>query len=51
MRLIYSHHERKKFFDKVKEYENPNTWENIGKKYIDTIIEVHEKSDKPRREY
>lgn len=50
MRLIYSHHERKKFFDKVKQYENPNTWEAIGKKYLDTIIDVHNKSDKPRRE-
>ena len=51
MRLIYSHHERKKFFDKVKEYENPNTWENVGKKYLETILVVHSKADTPRREY
>jgi len=51
MRLIYSHHERKKFFDKVKEYENPNTWENVGKKYLEAILQVHNKSDNPRREY
>lgn len=51
MRLIYSHHERKKFFDKVKEYNNQNTWENIGEKYLETIKSVHNKSDTPRREY
>jgi glycosyltransferase involved in cell wall biosynthesis len=52
MRLIYAHHERKKFFDKVKEYENPNTWNNVGKKYLDVITKVHNGgSTMPRREY
>lgn len=51
MRLIYSHHERKKFFDKVKGYSNPNTWENIGERYLESIKIIHIRSETPRREY
>lgn len=49
LRLIYSHHERKKFFEAVKQYKNPNTWSEIAKKYQSAIVAVHGRSDKPKR--
>jgi len=49
LRLIYQHHERKKFFDTVKQYQNPNTWKNVAEKYAGVIETVHGKANKPKR--
>jgi glycosyltransferase involved in cell wall biosynthesis len=49
MKLIYAHHERNKFFNVVKEYQNPNTWENVAKQYKNAIMVTHGKSDTPKR--
>lgn len=43
MRIIYSHHERKKFFQQVALYNNPNTWENIINKYVDVLNIVNDR--------
>jgi glycosyltransferase involved in cell wall biosynthesis len=47
--LIYRHNERQKLLDKVKEYINPNTWENIALKYLEVINDVGKQTSKPKR--
>jgi glycosyltransferase involved in cell wall biosynthesis len=43
MRVLYSHHERKKFFEQVALYENPNTWDNIGNLYSEVIKLIYDR--------
>ena len=44
MRIIYSHHERKKFFQQVAKYDNQNTWNNVIDKYIGVLHSVNSRS-------
>lgn len=43
MRVLYSHHERKKFFDQVALYENPNTWSRVGDLYTEVIKVIYDR--------
>lgn len=49
MQVLYHHHYKKDLLKKVKDYKNPNTWENVSKLYLETLRKIYQNGKKPVR--
>ena len=47
--VTHHHHDKKILQEKVNNYDNQNTWENVTKAYIDVFEEISKNGRKPER--
>ena len=49
LQVLYHHHDKKILQEKVNNYDNQNTWENVTKAYINVFEEISKNGRKPER--